>query len=53
MPRQVLLDFLVTRDGLGNFGDRILIPIVFASVPDEHSSRSFDFLDQLAPFHAI
>lgn len=49
----MLLDFPVTRDGLGDLGDRILIPIVLASVPDEHPSRSFDLLNQLVPFHAI
>ena len=49
----MFLDFLMTRNGLGDFGERILIPIVLASVPDEHPSRSLDFPDQLAPFHAI
>ena len=49
----MLLDLAVSRDGLGNFGRRILIPVVPPAVADEDRAEFFDFPDQVAVLHAI
>jgi len=51
-PGEVLVDFVVPWNGLANLGDGLLIPVVFATVPDEGGSSLFDFLDKVAPLQA-
>jgi len=38
MTCQMFVDFTVARHGLGDFRGGILIPVMFASVPDKHAT---------------
>jgi hypothetical protein len=52
MPSEMFIDLVVPGDRLANFCLRILIPIVLSAMSDENCTLLFDFLDQLASFHA-
>ncbi len=49
--RQVLLDFAMARNRLAHFGPRILIPIVFPSVPDENAAHARELLNEVNTLH--
>src|ERR1700677_676772 len=51
-PGKELVDFLMARNGLADFGFRMMIPVVTPAMPDNHRSQFLDFLDEVAPFHA-
>ena len=52
VPSQVLVDLAVSRDRLGEFCRRILIPIVASSMANEDAAEFLDFLDEVAMLHA-
>lgn len=43
--RQMLVNFAVAGDGLGNPCLGIDVPVVFGSVADEYAAKTLDFLD--------
>jgi hypothetical protein len=46
-----LFDLTMSRDWLTLLGARVLIPIVLASMPDEHATHRCQLLDQFNAFH--
>lgn len=50
--REKFLDFTMPRDGLTLFGARVLIPVVFPSVPDEDTPQRGQLLDEFDALHA-
>ena len=49
--RQHLVDFIMSRDGLGDLRPGILIPVVLAAVPDEDTTHLRELLDERDPLH--
>jgi len=49
--REVLLDFAMARNRLAHFRPRILIPIVFPSVPDENAAHARELLNEVNALH--
>gem|GEM_PF-6698358 len=49
--REMLFDFAVAWNWLGNVCTWIAIPVVFRSVPCKHASKSFKGLYEIHPFH--
>ena len=43
--REVFINFIMSRDRLANLALWLLIPVVFAAVPDEDGPSLFYFLD--------
>ena len=50
--RKHLINLRMTRHGLGNFGLRVLEPIVLSAVPNENRSAFFYFSDEIPAPHA-
>jgi hypothetical protein len=48
---KVIVDFVVTRNGLGLLGLLVGVPIMPTTVTDEDASHVFKSLDQVTPFH--
>ena len=48
---EVFLDFAMTRDWLTHFRPRILIPIVFAAMSDEHATHARELLNEVNALH--
>jgi hypothetical protein len=51
MLGEAVLDFPMPRDGLGHFGERILVPIVPLAVTHKGTSRVLDAPDEFLAFH--
>ena len=49
---EVLVDLVMPGDGLADFGLGLLVPVVFAAVPEEDGAGLIDFLDEFAPLQA-
>ena len=52
MLRKMIFYFFMSRNRLRNFGVWIVIPIMVATMTDKNAAELFDFLDQIAMFHA-
>ena len=50
--REELLDFAMPRHGLTHLGLRVLIPVVFPTVPDEHAALRLELANEIEPLHA-
>ena len=52
MPGQMLINFSVSRNGLGGLGGRVVIPIMIAAMANKNAAKLLDLPDQIAMFHA-
>jgi hypothetical protein len=50
-PRQMFIDFAVAWNGLAHFRTRVLIPIMFAAMPNENATQACQLLNQFDAFH--
>ena len=49
---QMLINFPVSRNGLGDLGEGIVIPIMVASMTNKNTAKFPDLLHEIAVFHA-
>ena len=50
---EILFDFSMPWNGLAGFCDRILIPIMSASMPDKNTPQPLNLFYQISSLHAI
>lgn len=51
MPGQVVLDFSMTWNRLGDTRGRVAVPVVLAAMVYHNAAHSLDRLDQVRPLH--
>lgn len=49
---QMFIDLTMSRDGFGDLGGEISIPVVIAAMPNQNTAHLFNFAYEIEPFHA-